>query len=329
MPLASSLIVRIGTPDSGAVVMGTGIVSVALDLDGRHLLSAILLAAAGAVWVGLAVVVVVRLLADRRGLWLELRQPGALTSVAASCVLGTRLDLAGWRWAGVALLIASVAAWLVVMPPVLWHWRTPSRGTSFMLTVATESVALLAATVGLKQHLDALLYASLAPLLLGLAFYPFVLSRFAFRELLVGAGDHWVTGGALAICTLAAADVSLFAERNGMLTAVRPALRTGSLALWCLTATWLPALLVTEAARPRLAYHVLRWATVFPVGMYAACSFAIGRLTGIGAITDFARVWVWVAAAVWLVVSAATTARAGALVAGDQVSSPRNRRAAA
>ena len=56
-------------------------------------------------------------------------------------------------------------------------------------------------------------------------------------------------------------------------------------------------LLVTglRSCRPRLTYDVRRWATVFPLGMYAACSFATGQVTGIAGIADFGHVWTWIA----------------------------------
>jgi tellurite resistance protein TehA-like permease len=75
------------------------------------------------------------------------------------------------------------------------------------------------------------------------------------------------------------------------------------------TMVWLPALIAAEILRPRLSYNVRRWSTVFPVGMYAACSFIVAQLTGIRAIVDFARVWVWVALIVWVVVFSAMAAR--------------------
>ena len=68
---------------------------------------------------------------------------------------------------------------------------------------------------------------------------------------------------------------------------------------------WLPALLAAELLRPRLRYDVRRWSTVFPVGMYAACSFVVGDVAHAAAISDFARVWVWVGVAVWVVMFAA------------------------
>jgi hypothetical protein len=44
--------------------------------------------------------------------------------------------------------------------------------------------------------------------------------------------------------------------------------------------------------------------TVFPLGMYAACSLATGQVTGITGIAGFGHVWTWVAFAVSLLVLA-------------------------
>jgi len=43
--------------------------------------------------------------------------------------------------------------------------------------------------------------------------------------------------------------------------------------------------------------------------MYAACSFQVGAVTHTEAMTDFARVWAWIAVAVWLVVFVAMVSR--------------------
>ena len=74
--------------------------------------------------------------------------------------------------------------------------------------------------------------------------------------------------------------------------------------LWCLATAWLFPLIAGEVLRPRLSYDVRRWATVFPLGMYAACSFTTGQVTGISGIAGFGHVWTWVAFAVSLVVLA-------------------------
>jgi tellurite resistance protein TehA-like permease len=300
-------------PASGAVVMGTSIVSVALLLDGRHLLSTILLIIAAIVWLALAVLLPVRARRDGQRFLVDVRHPTALTSIAGTEVLGTRLTLAGWNWAGAGLLVIAVVIWLGLVPHVLRHWQTPTIGASFILTVATQSLALLAATVAFATRTGWLVYAALVPFSLGLSFYAFVLTRFDFRQLLVGAGDHWVTGGALAISTVAAGRIALAAPRTATLSGGHGALKTIALVLWCLTMIWLPALIAAEILRPRLSYNVRRWSTVFPVAMYAACSFIVGTLTQTPAISDFARVWVWVSLVVWAIVFGAMLRRTPAL----------------
>jgi tellurite resistance protein TehA-like permease len=67
---------------------------------------------------------------------------------------------------------------------------------------------------------------------------------------------------------------------------------------------WLGPLIAAEVLAPRPRYDVRRWATVFPLGMYAACSFAVGHSTGITGIGTFARVQTWLALAVSLFVFA-------------------------
>jgi hypothetical protein len=54
--------------------------------------------------------------------------------------------------------------------------------------------------------------------------------------------------------------------------------------------------------------------------MYAACSFVVGIAAHAGAITSFARVWVWVALAVWVVVFVAMIRRAIEVVGGEDTS---------
>ena len=130
-----------------------------------------------------------------------------------------------------------------------------------------------------------------------------MLGRFDVGQLATGQGDHWVTGGALAISTVTAGRIALAGEQLWSGSGAVSVFKDIALVLWALTLLWLPVLLFAEARWPRGRYSVRRWSTVFPVGMYAACSFVVGKLDSARAITDFARVWVWVAVAVWLLVA--------------------------
>ena len=266
--------------------MGTGIVSVALSLDGRETLSRILLVVAALAWIAL----VLRALVVRRRLLREARLPGALSEVAGTAVLGTRLGMLGWSWAGIVLLVAAVAGWMLLLPPVLRHLPTPTNGASLLLTVSTESLGVLSATVAQHERAGWLLHAALVPLVLGLGFYLFVLARFDARELGRGQGDHWITGCALAIAALAGGKIAQAARSLHTLGGGTGALKWTALVLWLLAIAWLPLLLAAETLRPRLRYDARRWSTVFPVGMYAACSFVVGSVASAPAITRFARV---------------------------------------
>ena len=159
-----------------------------------------------------------------------------------------------------------------------------------MLTVSTESLAVLAAVLAANEHAHWLLDAALAPFLLGLGFYLFAISRFDIRQLAVGRGDHWITGGALAISTLAAGRITRAANSLGALHSAHVTLKDTSVVLWALTIAWLPALLAAEALRPRLG-------------------------------TDFARIWVWAAVAVWPITFTAMLRR-GAQLAREQPRDP-------
>jgi hypothetical protein len=279
----------------GAVVMSTGIVSVALSLDDHELLSRVLAVVAAALLAAVWAAVARLALRDRAALRELAVTPGALTWIAGTDVVGSRLSVLGWQHEAAALLALAAALWLALVPRVLARWSTPTVGVSFLLVVATESLAVRAARIAVETGERWLGDLALAPFALGLALYVAVLVRFDLRQLVVGRGDQWIAGGALAIATLACARC---AQADG-------GLHDLTLAVWAAAVAWLPVLAAAEAVRRRLGFDERRWSTVFPLGMYAACSFAAGP----AALTDFARVWVWVAVAAWAVAAASTVRR--------------------
>jgi tellurite resistance protein TehA-like permease len=302
-------------PAAGAVVMGTGIVSIGLSLDGHRLLAHVLLGLAALMWTVLALVVLERLRLDRAGIRRDARSPGALTGVAGTAVLGTATTELGWAWAGVALLAIALALLLTLLKPLLKPMveaRTaPTTGASFLASVSITSLAVLCATLGAIEQSDWLIAASLVPFAVGVVSYLGVLVRFDFRELLIAPGDHWITGGALAISSLAAGRVFLSATRHHALPAFTSGLEACALVLWLLALCWLPVLVAAEVLRPRLGYELRRWSTVFPMGMYAVCSLAVGAELHHQAITRFGRVWLWLAVPIWLLAFTGLTRRLG------------------
>jgi tellurite resistance protein TehA-like permease len=294
----------------GPLVMGTGIVAVALELAGAGVASRILLALAGAGWLASAAALA-REITRGPGPWAPAaRTPDVLTAVAATCVLGDGVLRFGWSALALALWIVGAGLSLVLLPPVA-AGRPWGDARSFLLAVATQSVAGLCAGLAASTGADWMIVASLALLGVGVLLYLAALARLSPARLRAGGGEVWIAGGALAISALACGELILAIDAVDLLRGAADALSALDLALWIAAVAWLPLLIGVELRRRRWRYDRSRWSTVFPVGMYAACSFVAGRATGVGAITSFGRVWVWIALAVWAL-AAVGLARRGA-----------------
>jgi hypothetical protein len=293
-------------PDAGAAVMASGIVSVAMRSVGRETLSSALLVLTAIAWAVLGALFLHRACLDP-GRWRrEAERASSLTAVAGTAVLGVRLTLLGWSWAGWTLLAIATTVCLMLLR-VLRNARVlPSSGAAFLLVVAPQSLAVLAARLADRLSSRWLALAALFPFAFGLGAYVLVIARFDFAELRTGAGDHWVSGGALAISTLACGELSHATATLPALGGVHDPLRIASVVLWVLTVAWLPALVGAEALWTRGRYEVRRWATVFPLGMYAVMSFTVGAVTGAAWMVSLARAWAWVALAAWIAVTVGT-----------------------
>ncbi|MGW7405153.1 tellurite resistance/C4-dicarboxylate transporter family protein [Streptomyces sp. NPDC054833] len=302
-------------PAAGAAVMATGIVSVGLQLAGYEALSLIALAMASVAWLASAVDFTVGLLWQRRRWVAEARTPGALTAVAATAVLGTRFSALGRHGLAEVLLALCAALWPVLILLVVRHWHRRMPGTVFLCCVATQGLAVLAATLAAAEATAWLAHAALVLFWLGLVLYGFALARFDVRQVIEGPGDQWIAGGALAISALAAAKLisadsaRLYLWDHDNLGV----LRDTALALLVLDLSCYVVLLTAEVVRPRPRFDVRRWSTVFPMGMTATATLSVAAALGITWLERPGQVLVWISVAVWLAVAAGAvrSARAG------------------
>jgi tellurite resistance protein TehA-like permease len=303
MPATASRLVRSLGPDAGSAVMATGIVSVALHADGREMLSRALLVLTASLWLLLGAIFLYRVCFDRSRWRDEVRRPSSLTAIAATAVLGVRLTLLGWSWAGSALLAIATALCLI-LPSGPWNARGfPSTGAAFLFVVAPQSLAVLAGALAERLALTWLVFGAFVPFAFGLGVYVLTVTRFDFAELRTGAGDQWVAGGAIAISTLACAELAQATTAMRTLGGLHVLLRIASVVLWAMTIAWLPVLIGGEARSTRPRFDVRRWATVFPLGMYSVMSVTTGAVTGSTWMVEFGRAWAWVALAAWIAVT--------------------------
>ncbi|MFM1725298.1 tellurite resistance/C4-dicarboxylate transporter family protein [Rhodococcus sp. PAM 2766] len=286
---------------AGAAAMSTGIVSVALHLTGFEWFSRFWLIVGGLVWVLLVVVFVGRLFDDRARWANEADTPPALTGVAATCVLGARCVLLDWNHVGWVALGIALVAWTVLIPAVVRHWASPTVGVHFLLCVSTQGLAVLGASLAVAASAHWLVGPALVAFMLGLFFYLIVLIRFSYDQFRVGAGDHWVFGGGLAISALAAGKLAPASVAAGWPEGVHDAIRIAGVVIVCIVLIDYVVLVISEIRWPRLQYDVRRWSTAFPMGMTAAASLTVAVSSDADWLRPIGEVLVWPAVVVCLV----------------------------
>ncbi len=317
-------------PGYFALVMASGILSVGTSLKGFDVLSSVLLIVCAAAFVVLLCLTAWRFVAYRQATNDDFTDPrrgfGFFTFVAGTNVLGVRLGLAGYHGATAALLVLSGVAWLIlgyVVPwtAVLGREERPvvatANGTWFIWVVASQSVAIGAATI--EPVVDAgrreLAVLAVMSWSIGLFLYAAAGVFVALRLMLYTFGPedltppYWVSMGALAITVLAGARIVEMADAP-MVDATRELVAGMSVVCWAF-ATWLIPVLVAAGwwrhvvRRVPLRYDATLWSIVFPLGMYAVAGIYLGRADRLPVVGMIGAVELWVALAAWVLVLAA------------------------
>ncbi|MFJ8777659.1 DUF488 family protein [Streptomyces sp. NPDC102476] len=315
-----------------AFVMGTGIVSTGLNINGAHTASAVLLVVG---LIGCAVLLPAyawRLLRRRERVVADFVGPRGfsfLTIVIAADVMAARLAPDGHTAAAGAFLAFGAVGWLLLgyaipLGLIATVRRNPSldhvNGAWFLWAVGSESVALAAAALAQQVSGRQLPVLALVCWGIGLVQYlliaGMVLSRLLTRPVEPGSlmTSSWIFMGAAAITVLAGTRLLSLPSGNMLLS--RPVIAGTSVVLWSFSTWLIPLLLALGVWR-----HVVRkipfryefgwWNLVFPIGMYGVTTHELGRATGTSWMTTLGRWEIWVGALVWLAV---IIAMAGAAV---------------
>ncbi|HEY7052650.1 MAG TPA: tellurite resistance/C4-dicarboxylate transporter family protein, partial [Mycobacterium sp.] len=152
--------VRTLHPGYFALVMATGIMSIAMREHHAHVVSVVMLWLTGIAYIILITLTTVRVIYFRSEYADDLTDPrrgfGMFTFVAATNVFGTRLAVDGHHLIAVCLLALGWLAWLVLGYVVPWtallgHPDRPglqaANGTWFIWVVASQSIAVLASVL--------------------------------------------------------------------------------------------------------------------------------------------------------------------------------------
>ena len=308
-----------------ALVMATGIVSIASYFLGLRELGLILLLLNTVQYVALIAFTILRLFRYRPEFIADLVNPSKgitfLTAAAGTFILGSQfVILLNMTRVGAALWIGGILLWIVCVSTyftvMIGSENKPTvpegiSGATLILIVATEGICvlgtLLSAGPGIRESV---LFVSLAAYGVGAILYLIFITLILFRWMFfpVGAGNltpsYWINMGALAITTLAGSRLILSADGWPFLREIVPFVKGLTFCFWAMAAWWIPLLIIAGVWRHGIQKMPIRydpqyWSLVFPLGMFTVATILFEKATGLNMLHLIPQVTIWFAWVAW------------------------------
>jgi tellurite resistance protein TehA-like permease len=324
-------------PGYFALVMATGIVSLAMHSEGFPVLPEALLWLNVIFYIVLWGITVLRIALFKSALIADLthhaRGVTFLTVVAGTAVLGAQFaNLTPFMGIAVGLWLLAVLLWIILIytffAAVTIAEPKPSidvaiNGSWLLITVATESLCVLGTLVAQALGaVTAILFGALCTYLLGAMFYILFIALIIYRWIFLRmepaklTPPYWINMGGLAITTLAGAQLIVSSKSWEVLHDFQPFIVGFTLFFWATATWWIPLLVIVGLWRHvvehvPITYDPQYWSLVFPLGMYTVATFAFANATGMRFLLVIPHIAVYIAMLAWLVTFGAMLLKLG------------------
>lgn len=331
-------------PSYFAMVMATGALCVVCQLLGMGWLAWALFGINCVAYVCFVVLYVCRLVWFPRAVLADLlshkSSAGFFTVVASTCIMGSQFILVAHSYAvSIFLWALAITVWVGLTYTIFTAYTVreekPSlveglSGAWLLAVVATQSIAVLSALIAahwpqpLRLELN---FFALSMWLWGGMLYIWMISlifyRYTFFRFLPGdlSPPYWINMGAMAISTLAGCRLILNGPDAPFLDSLQPFLKGFTIFYWATGTWWIPMLLILGFWRHvykgyPVQYDSLYWGAVFPLAMYALCTYSLARAMHLEFLRVIPEVFVFVALGAWLVTFVGMMRRVGSRLTG-------------